>query len=398
MLKTLIPDAAGVTQRAGTPWGLYIHWPFCVSKCPYCDFNSHVRADVDQAVWRKALVKEIRAAGARAGRPPLKSIFFGGGTPSLMPPETVAAAIEEAKASFQANVDLEITLEANPSTIEAQTFQALAQAGINRLSLGIQSFDDDVLRFLGRAHDATEARGAIEAAQKAVERVSFDLIYALPEQTLDQWDAQLTQALAFGTTHLSVYQLTIEPNTGFQGQVARGVFTPLDDDSAADMFDHARARLSAAGLPAYETSNHAAPGQECQHNLVYWRGEPYAAVGPGAHGRWRINDQWQATSNLKKPERWLAAMDAQGHGVEDSLNLTNRDRAEEIVLTALRLAEGLDIAAATRLAGFDVGSLLDQNAAESLVSGGWLEPLGAQLRLTPQGHAVANTVVKQLLL
>lgn len=389
-----MPDALTAQQA---PWGLYIHWPFCVSKCPYCDFNSHVREEVDQAAWRSALIKEIETAGVRAGHAPLKSIFFGGGTPSLMPPETVAAAIAQAKTSFAAQDNLEITLEANPSTVEARTFGDLAGAGVNRLSLGIQSFDDEALKFLGRAHDAQEAKGAIAAALEAVSRVSFDLIYALPGQSMEQWARQLDQALAFGTQHLSVYQLTIEPNTGFQGQVARGVFAPLDDESAADMFDYTRARLEDAGLPAYETSNHAAPGQECQHNLVYWRGEPYAAVGPGAHGRWRIDGDWQATSNLKKPERWLQAIGLQGHGIEHRADVSAQDRAEEILMTALRLREGVDLKTASTLAGFPAETLIDPAALKSLTEDGWVEARGTHICLSPKAHPVANQVVKQLL-
>lgn len=392
-----MPETIATPNVFAPSWGLYIHWPFCVSKCPYCDFNSHVRSAVDQAAWRTALISEIKTAGARAGHPPLKSIFFGGGTPSLMPPETVAAAIEQAKTSFQAQEDLEITLEANPSTIEAETFPALAQAGVNRLSLGIQSFDDDVLTFLGRAHDAQEAQGAIDAAQKAVNRVSFDLIYALPSQSLAAWAKQLDQALAFGTRHLSVYQLTIEPNTGFQGQVARGVFTPMDDDSAADLFDYTRERLERAGLPGYETSNHAVPGEECQHNLVYWRGEPYAAVGPGAHGRWRSAQGWQATQNHRKPERWLSQVRSTGGGLETETPIAPKDRAEEVLLTALRLAEGLDFAMATALSRFDACSLINQSALMALIEGGWVVRSRDHLTLTAKAHPVANEIMKQLL-
>lgn len=393
-----MPEA--ITHQApgdDAAWGLYIHWPFCISKCPYCDFNSHVRDSVNQRAWRDALVREIAYAGAKAGKPPLQSIFFGGGTPSLMPPDTVAAAIAQAKASFLADHDIEITLEANPSTIEAQTFPALAQAGVNRLSLGIQSFDDKALRFLGRAHDAAEAKGAIAAAQQAVSRVSFDLIYALPGQSRCDWAGQLEEALAFGTQHLSVYQLTIEPNTGFQGQVARGVFTPMEDDAAADLFDDTRARLGGAGLPAYETSNHAAPGQECRHNLVYWRGAPYAAVGPGAHGRWRSAAGWHATSNHKKPERWLEQVQQREHGTQEQVCIPPQDRAEEIVLTALRLRSGLDIAKASALAGTDVAALIDNEALAELVTQGWVNADDGHLALREKAHPVANEIVKQLL-
>jgi len=381
-----------------TPWGLYIHWPFCATKCPYCDFNSHVRGSVDQAAWRAALVKEIESAAERAGHPTLKSIFFGGGTPSLMPPDTVAAAIEAAHAHFSVQQDIEVSLEANPSSVEAKTFPALADAGVNRFSLGIQSFDDAVLKFLGRPHTASEAGAAIDAAQKAVARVSFDLIYALPEHTPAQWMEQLDMALSFGTAHLSAYQLTIEPNTGFFGQVARGVFTPLDDDLAADLYDLTQERLSAAGLARYETSNHAASDAQCQHNLIYWRGQPYAAVGPGAHGRWMDADSaWTATQNIKKPEHWLTQMDKAGQAIEQTTRVGPKDRAEEIIMTSLRLAEGLDMEAASLLSGYDVWQLIDQAAAQHLAQNGWIVMDGNVLRLSENAQPVANHIVQQLL-
>ncbi|MEM7571218.1 MAG: radical SAM family heme chaperone HemW [Pseudomonadota bacterium] len=379
------------------PWGLYIHWPFCVSKCPYCDFNSHVRESVDQARWRAALVKEIASAGARAGKPTLKSIFFGGGTPSLMPPETVAAAIAAARRHFQASPEIEITLEANPSTVEASRFAALKDAGINRLSMGIQSFDDEALRFLGRAHNAQEARTAIQAATETFDRVSFDLIYALPDQSAQHWRGQLAEALGFGTTHLSLYQLTIEPNTGFQGQVARGVFTPMDDDTAADLFELTQERLQAAGMPAYETSNHAAPGQECEHNLIYWRGQPYAAVGPGAHGRWLGAQGWQATRCHNKPERWLEAVERDGHGVDEQTVITPQERAEEMLMMGLRLAEGINLSWIETASGADIARQVNAGAAQQLSRDGWLQQDNNRLALTSKARPVANSVLAQLL-
>ena len=264
---------------------IYIHWPFCARKCPYCDFNSHVREEVDIDRWQRALIKDMRAEAEIAERKPLKSVFFGGGTPSLMPPQLVENLLAEAQSLWGFDSEIEITLEANPSSVEAAKFAALSNAGVNRISIGIQSFDDKALQFLGRLHSANEALEALDTARAHFERVSFDIIYALPGQSAADWRTMLRQALSFDTDHLSLYQLTIEPGTRFASDVRRGLLHPLDDDSAAELYEITQEMTAAAGLPAYEISNHAMPGQESRHNLTYWRYQDYIGIGPGAHGR-----------------------------------------------------------------------------------------------------------------
>jgi putative oxygen-independent coproporphyrinogen III oxidase len=319
---------------------LYVHWPFCVSKCPYCDFNSHVRAEVDQAAWREALLADLaHEAAALPGRQ-VTSVFFGGGTPSLMPPETVAAVLRAAEQAWGFAPDVEITLEANPSSVEAARFADLAVAGVNRVSLGLQALDDAALHFLGRAHDVDEGLAALGVAQREFRRVSFDLIYARPGQPLAEWEAELARALAFGTEHLSLYQLTIEPGTRFATEAAAGRLTIPDGDAAADLFEATRAITAAAGLPAYEISNHARPGAESRHNLTYWRYGDYAGIGPGAHGR-RLG---VATQRHRKPENWLNAIARNGHGAQEEAPLTATERAHEALLMGLRLREGVDLA------------------------------------------------------
>ena len=322
------------------PLALYVHWPFCVSKCPYCDFNSHVRAEVDQAAWRAALLADLAHEGAQLPGRRLGSIFFGGGTPSLMPPATVAAVIDAARETWAFEPGIEITLEANPSSVEAARFADLAEAGVNRVSLGLQALDNEALSFLGRAHDVGEGLAALETAQRAFGRVSFDLIYARPDQSLADWEAELTRALGFGTEHLSLYQLTIEPGTRFATEAAAGRITIPDGDAAADLFEATRAMTAAAGIPAYEISNHARPGAESRHNLVYWRYQDYAGIGPGAHGR----RGGMATVRRKKPENWLAAVDRNQHGMEIEEALAPHSRATEALLMGLRLGEGVDLA------------------------------------------------------
>ncbi len=285
---------------------LYIHWPFCVTKCPYCDFNSHVRATVDEAAWQAALLADLAHEAERTPGRRLTSIFFGGGTPSLMPPATVAALIGAAARHWRIDPAIEITLEANPSSVEAARFADLAAAGVNRVSLGLQSLDDDALRFLGRAHGVAEGLAALDVAQAVFRRVSFDLIYALPGQSEATWRGELTRALGFGTGHLSLYQLTIEPGTRFATLAAQGSLKPLDPDAAADLFDLTRAETAAAGIPAYEISNHARPGEQSRHNLTYWRYGDYLGIGPGAHGR----RGGAATLRHRKPENWLAVVTA----------------------------------------------------------------------------------------
>ena len=319
---------------------LYIHWPFCARKCPYCDFNSHVRASVDHALWRDALLADMRHEAALAGGEPLESVFFGGGTPSLMPPALVEALLREVEALWGFAPGIEITLEGNPSSVEAANYADLAAAGINRASLGLQSLEDEALRFLGRLHDAREGITAVEVAQRHFSRVSFDLIYALPGQTPEHWRSQLERALAFGTGHLSLYQLTIEPGTRFATDVRLGKLVPLDDERAADLYELTQDITDAAGLPAYEVSNHARPGEESRHNLTYWRYRDYAGIGPGAHGR----RDGKATLRHKKPENWLDAVASTGNGLAEERPLDPREQASEALLMGLRLAEGVDLA------------------------------------------------------
>ncbi len=319
---------------------LYIHWPFCLQKCPYCDFNSHVRAGVDYALWQRMLLADMRHERAMAAAEPLESIFFGGGTPSLMPPALVATLLAEAKALWGFGPGIEITLEANPSSVEAANFAALAGAGVNRVSLGLQALDDTALRFLGRRHDLAEGLAALDIAQRHFARVSFDLIYARPGQTSAAWQAELARALSLGTGHLSLYQLTIEPGTRFATLVRERAFTPLDEAPAADLFALTREMTRAAGLPAYEISNHARPGEQSRHNLAYWRYQDYCGIGPGAHGR----RGGAATVRHKKPENWLEAVGRYGHGINEQRALGAREQAAEAMLMGLRLDEGVDLA------------------------------------------------------
>ncbi|GFM29538.1 radical SAM family heme chaperone HemW [Novosphingobium sp. PY1] len=318
---------------------LYIHWPFCLAKCPYCDFNSHVRERVDHQHWQDALLADMRHEHALAGGERLESIFFGGGTPSLMPPALVARLLEEAERLWGFAPGIEITLEGNPSSVEAANYAALASAGVNRVSLGLQALDDETLRFLGRLHDAREGLDALDVAQRQFERVSFDLIYARPGQSVEQWQAELARALSFGTGHLSLYQLTIEPGTRFATMVRQHTFEPLDEDACADMFALTRELTAGAGLPAYEISNHARLGEESRHNLTYWRYGDYCGIGPGAHGR----RGGMATVRHRKPENWLAAIAQQGHGTSEGRPLGQREQASEAMLMGLRLREGVDL-------------------------------------------------------
>lgn len=326
-------------SRPQPPLALYVHWPFCVSKCPYCDFNSHVRDVVDQDAWRKALLADLaHEAGLLPGRR-LGSIFFGGGTPSLMLPETVAAVIDAATQAWAPAGDLEVTLEANPSSVEAARFADLASAGVNRVSLGLQALDDEALRFLGRAHGVDEGLAALATAQRHFGRVSFDLIYARPGQSVAAWEAELARALTFGTEHLSLYQLTIEPGTRFATLAAKGQLTIPDGDAAADLWEVTQSLTNAAGLPRYEVSNHARPGAESRHNLAYWRYTDYAGVGPGAHGR----RGGFATVRHKKPENWIAAVERNGHGLSEESPLSTNEVVLERLVMGLRMTAGVDL-------------------------------------------------------
>jgi putative oxygen-independent coproporphyrinogen III oxidase len=381
------PERVG-GQRADL--ALYVHWPFCVSKCPYCDFNSHVRETVDQAAWRDALLTDLAHEAALLPEHRLTSIFFGGGTPSLMPPATVEAVIAAARSHWVTADDVEITLEANPNSAEAANFADLASAGVNRISLGLQSFDDDNLTFLGRAHSATEGQRALAAAQGAVDRVSFDLIYALPGEDEASWSRDLDRALSLGTEHLSLYQLTIEPGTRFATMVAKHEFEPLDLDAAAGLFELTQERTATAGLPAYEISNHARPGAESRHNLSYWRYRDYAGVGPGAHGR----RGGMRTVRHKKPENFVSAVARNGHGLVEEETLTGDEAAHEALVMGLRLAEGIDPAALAERLGIE--RLVDEAAVARMIGHGLLARDGPILRTTPRGRLLLNSILAEI--
>lgn len=381
------PSPEGVGKLA-----LYVHWPFCVSKCPYCDFNSHVREAVDQEQWRQALLADLaHEAGMAPGRR-LGSIFFGGGTPSLMPPETVSAILDAAEHYWGFAPDIEITLEANPSSVEAARFADLATAGINRVSLGLQSMDNDALRFLGRAHDVAEGLAALETAQSVFTRVNFDLIYALPGQSEAQWRAELGRALSFGTGHLSLYQLTIEPGTRFAALAAKGELETADPDHAAGLYELTQAMTEAAGLPAYEISNHARPGEESRHNLAYWRYQTYLGVGPGAHGR----RGGALTQRHRKPENWLSAIERSGHGIVEERTLSLPDRGIEALLMGLRLREGVHLKLIAALSGTSPEDLVDAGAMDRLAAQGLLVHEGDRLRVTEPGMLLLDAILPEL--
>lgn len=378
-------------------FAIYVHWPFCRSKCPYCDFNSHVRERIDEAAWRAALLRELdHFAGLTAGRT-VTSVFFGGGTPSLMAPATTETVLARIAANWRIAPDVEITLEANPNSVEAERFGAFRAAGINRVSIGVQALDDASLRFLGRGHSVAEARAAIAAARRSFDRYSFDLIYARPQQTVDAWTQELRAALALAGDHLSVYQLTIEPGTAFHAAHARGDFALPDEETAAALFDVTHEMLEAAGLPAYEISNHARPGAECRHNLVYWRYEDYVGVGPGAHGRLTVDGRKRATRQERAPETWLKAVDTRGHATAEERAIDRREAAEEALLMGLRLAEGIDAQHFRAATGVALDAIVDRHRLPHLIEGGFVTRDAAGLRATPAGRRVLNTVIAQLL-
>ena len=372
------------------PLALYVHWPFCVSKCPYCDFNSHVRANIDHDGWRDALLADLAHEARLLPGRGLTSIFFGGGTPSLMEPATVESIIEAARTHWTPADGLEITLEANPNSVEAARFASLAAAGVNRVSLGLQSFDDRALAFLGRAHSSREGFAALETAQKTFRRVSFDLIYALPGDTEASWSAMLAQALSLGTRHLSLYQLTIEPGTRFATMVARRDFEPLDADSAASLYEVTDAMTSAAGIPAYEISNYARAGHESRHNLTYWRYGDYAGVGPGAHGR-RLG---MRTVRHRKPENFLSGVLRNGHGISEEEPLSPFEGADEALVMGLRLSEGMDADAIAERFGFE--TIVDWSKVERLVASGHLRRDGPRIAPTLAGRLLLDHILAEI--
>jgi oxygen-independent coproporphyrinogen-3 oxidase len=371
---------------------LYVHWPFCVSKCPYCDFNSHVRASIDHDEWREALLADLAHEASLLPGRRLTSIFFGGGTPSLMEPSTVDAIIDSAADHWSPASDIEITLEANPNSVEAARFADLAQAGVNRVSLGLQSFDDQALRLLGRAHSAREGFAALEAAQKHFRRVSFDLIYALPEETEAGWSATLAQALSLGTKHLSLYQLTIEPGTRFAALHAAGKLQPIDSETAAKLYELTDAMTSAAGMPAYEISNYARRGQQSRHNLTYWRYGDYAGIGPGAHGR-RLGLR---TARHRKPENFLSGLARNGHGIAEEAPLSPVESSDEALVMGLRLAEGVDVGEIARR--FGLTTIVDWDRVERLVRSGHLNRDATRIALTSKGRLLLDHILGEIAL
>jgi putative oxygen-independent coproporphyrinogen III oxidase len=385
------------SRRPEAGFGLYVHWPFCLSKCPYCDFNSHVRERIDHADWRAALLRELDHYAAETAGRRLTSIFFGGGTPSLMQPATPAALIERAARHWRFADDIEITLEANPTSVEAARLAALAEAGVNRVSLGVQALNDADLRFLGRHHSAAEARAAIDIARRSFRRYSFDLIYARPGQSAAAWRDELAAALALAGDHLSVYQLTIEPETAFGAAFRRGELRVPDEDTAAALYELTQEMLEAAGLPAYEISNHARPGGECRHNLTYWRYGDYVGIGPGAHGRLTLDGAKIATRQHRAPEAWLAAVAAQGHATRQRDPVPPGERLTELLLMGLRTSEGVDRARVIAECGRPIEAAVGRRRLDRLADGGFLVLDDTGLRATAAGRQRLNAVVGELL-
>ncbi len=405
-------DATG--DATGDAFGVYLHWPFCLAKCPYCDFNSHVRERVEQSRWRDALLAEIDHAASEAPDHVVTSIFFGGGTPSLMAPDTVAAVLARIAQRWPVADDVEITLEANPSSVEAANFAALAEAGVNRLSLGVQALDDAALKFLGRVHDRDQALAAIEVARRHFARYSFDLIYGRPGHSVAAWRRELTRALALAGDHLSLYQLTIERGTRFHTEHARGAFALPDEDTQAALYETTQGLLGDAGMPAYEISNHARPGQESRHNLVYWRYQDYVGIGPGAHGRFTtgahgrfatggrspVDGPWgtkRATRRHSGPEAWLEAVERHGHGTAEEFDVDRAEMAREALMMGLRLAEGIDRHRFAGTIGRDVVEAVGEARLTPLLEGGLLELDDRHLRATPSGRAVLNALLQRLM-
>ena len=375
-------------------FGVYIHWPFCAAKCPYCDFNSHVRHQkVDEERFAAAFAAEMASMRQRTGPRVVTSIFLGGGTPSLMKPQTVGAVLEAIAANWTVPDDIEVTLEANPSSVEATRFRGYRDAGVNRVSLGVQALNDGDLRFLGRLHDVEQALGAIRLARETFPRLSFDLIYARPGQSMDAWEKELDEAIGYAADHLSLYQLTIEEGTRFHALHAAGKFAMPDPDHAADLYRLTQEVTAARGLPAYEISNHARPGAESRHNLVYWRYGEYVGVGPGAHGRFLEDGHRIVTFTEKMPETWLNLVEAKGHGVIGGEILTRSEEADEFLLMGLRLAEGIDLARYEQLSGRPLSSRRIATLQEEAL----VAPVGnSRLRATSAGMIVLDAVVADL--
>ncbi len=389
MTQTAQPDTRDAVRE---PLAVYIHWPYCQSKCPYCDFNSYARRSISEEEYLQAAIAELRHYAQLTAQRTVTSVFFGGGTPSLMAPADVGALLDEIAALWPLDRASEITLEANPSSVEAGRFAGYRAAGVNRISLGVQSLNDDELRFLGRLHTAAEARHALKIAARHFARVNFDLIYARPGQKAEEWRAELTAALDLSLGHLSLYQLTIEPETAFFDLQRRGKLRIPGAELAADLYDLTQEICEAAGLPAYEVSNHASPGEESRHNLTYWRYGDYIGAGPGAHGRMTVPHAKLATAAIKAPPAWAAQISQQGHGCAERLELSAREQAEEMVLMGLRLSEGMDVHRLQARTGY---SLQPSKLAE-LEEEGLLLKEGAQMRVTRRGRLVLNAIAGML--
>ena len=377
---------------------LYIHWPFCLSKCPYCDFNSHVRERIPQVRFRDALRRELAWEAERLGPRRLTSIFFGGGTPSLMEPATVAALIADARHWFDTADDIEITLEANPTSVEVGRFRELRDAGVNRISVGVQSLDQDALRMLGRQHSAAQAVAALETARAAFPRISFDLIYARPGQTLDAWRAELREALMLTADHLSLYQLTIEPGTRFEAMHRRGEIVLPDEDDGAALYEATAEEAAHFGLHAYEVSNYAVPGSESRHNLTYWRYGDYAGIGPGAHGRTTDGTAAiTATRRHRAPEVWADLVERSGHGVVEQVALEPLERAREMLLMGLRLTEGVSATRFAARTGMPLEAALDASVVRQAIDEGYLEWHADVLRALPAGRLRLDALLAAIL-
>ncbi|WP_460273182.1 radical SAM family heme chaperone HemW [Celeribacter sp. ULVN23_4] len=374
-------------------FGLYIHWPFCQSKCPYCDFNSHVAATIDQSAWERAYLSEIERVSRETSGRVLNTVFFGGGTPSLMDPELVNAILGKVRDCWTLSNDIEITLEANPTSVEAGRFQGYHDAGVNRVSMGIQSLHDEDLKRLGRLHSVSEARKAFDIARNTFDRVSFDLIYARQEQTKDAWRQELREALSMAVDHLSLYQLTIEQGTAFGDRYNRGLLRDLpSDDTAADMYFITQEECEKAGMPAYEVSNHAKKGLESRHNLIYWRYGDYAGIGPGAHARLTLGGQKYAIDTPLSPTLWLASVDQKGHGENPREALSGYDQAVEYLMMGLRISEGIDLDRVSSLMGQEFN--IENNY---LIDEGFLNKEQARLFVTEKGRPVLNAIIRDLI-
>ena len=391
----MVEPTALILPDTGEPgFGIYVHWPFCAAKCPYCDFNSHVRHQpVDQARFAAAFLTEMKWLRAISGPRTVTSVFVGGGTPSLMDPATIETILNGIARHWHVPQGIEITMEANPSSVEAERFRGYRSAGVNRVSLGVQALNDKDLKFLGRLHNVEDALKAVGLARDIFPRMSFDLIYARPGQTIAAWQAELKQAISYAVDHLSLYQLTIEEGTPFYGLYKAGKLLTLDDDQAADLYEATQDFTCEQGMPAYEVSNHARPGAESRHNLTYWRYGDYAGIGPGAHGRLTRGRQKLATVMERHPERWVELVERQGHGIIEEEHLENDAQADELLLMGLRLREGVDLARWQMLSGRSPDPVREQN----LLDYGYLERLGnSRLRCTPAGMLILDAVVADL--